>query len=83
MLTRWQQEAQLEVAELKMLRFSLRVTRMDRIRNEYIRGTARVERFGVKAGEARLKCFGHVPRRDSGCTGQRMMKPKLPGRRKR
>ncbi|KAK2919151.1 hypothetical protein Q8A73_003522 [Channa argus] len=34
------QEAELEVAELKMLRFSLGVTRMDRIRNEYIRGTA-------------------------------------------
>ncbi|KAK2920711.1 hypothetical protein Q8A73_000196 [Channa argus] len=36
------QEAELEVAELKMLRFSLGVTRMDRIRNEDIRGTAHV-----------------------------------------
>ena len=34
------QEAEMEVAELKMLRFSLGVTRMDKIRNEYIRGTA-------------------------------------------
>ena len=34
------QEAEMEVAELKMLRFSLGVTRMDNIRNEYIRGTA-------------------------------------------
>ena len=33
------QEAEMEVAELKMLRFSLGVTRMDKIRNEYIRGT--------------------------------------------
>ena len=33
------QEAEMEVAELKMLRFSLGVTRMDNIRNEYIRGT--------------------------------------------
>ena len=32
----------MEVAELKMLRFSLGVTRMDKIRNEYIRGTAQV-----------------------------------------
>ena len=31
------QEAEMEVAELKMLRFSLGVTRMDKIRNEYIR----------------------------------------------
>ena len=35
------QEAEMEVAELKMLRFSLGVTRMDKISNEYIRGTAR------------------------------------------
>ena len=42
------QEVELEVAELKMLRFSLGVTRMDRIRNEYIRGTAQVGRFGDK-----------------------------------
>ena len=33
------QEAGMEVAELKMLRFSLGVTTMDRIRNECIRGT--------------------------------------------
>ena len=38
------QEAELEVA-LEMLRFSSGVTRMDRIRNEYIRGTAQVGRF--------------------------------------
>ena len=42
------QEAKMEVAELKMLQFSLGVTRMDKIRNEYIRGTAQLERFGEK-----------------------------------
>ncbi|KAK2920086.1 hypothetical protein Q8A73_002290 [Channa argus] len=51
------QEAELEVAELKMLRFSLGVTRMDRIRNEYIRGTAHVRCFGDKVREARLRWF--------------------------
>ncbi|KAK3548848.1 hypothetical protein QTP70_021035, partial [Hemibagrus guttatus] len=34
---RKRQESELEVAELKMLKFSLGVTRLDRIRNEYIR----------------------------------------------
>ena len=34
-----QKTAELEVAELKMLRFSLGVTRMERIRNEVIRDT--------------------------------------------
>lgn len=36
------QEAEFEVAELKMFRYSLGVTRKDRIRNEY-RGTHHVE----------------------------------------
>ncbi|KAK3534165.1 hypothetical protein QTP86_002315 [Hemibagrus guttatus] len=47
-----------------MLRFSLGVTRLDRIRNEYIRGTAHVGRLGDKVREARLRWFGHVQRRD-------------------
>ena len=44
-LTR-KQEMELEVAGLRMLQFSLGVTRLDRIRSEYIRGTAHVRRFG-------------------------------------
>ncbi|KAK3547951.1 hypothetical protein QTP70_001318 [Hemibagrus guttatus] len=62
---RKRQEAELEVAELKMLKFSLGVTRLDRIRNEYIRGTAYVGRLGDKVREARLRWFGHVQRRES------------------
>lgn len=42
------QEAELEMAELKMLIFVLRATRMDSIRNEYLRGTAQVECFREK-----------------------------------
>ncbi|KAK3524627.1 hypothetical protein QTP70_031377, partial [Hemibagrus guttatus] len=62
---RKRQESELEVAELKMLRFSLGVTRLDRIRNEYIRGTAHVGRLGDKVREDRLRWFGHVQRRES------------------
>ncbi|KAK3571578.1 hypothetical protein QTP86_014149 [Hemibagrus guttatus] len=62
---RKRQESELEVAELKMLRFSLGVTRLDRIRNEYIRGTAHVGRLGDKVRETRLRWFGHVQRRES------------------
>ncbi|KAK3564418.1 hypothetical protein QTP86_018806 [Hemibagrus guttatus] len=39
--------------------------RLDRIRNEYIRGTAHVGRLGDKVREARLRWFGHVQRRES------------------
>ncbi|KAK2899617.1 hypothetical protein Q8A73_012746 [Channa argus] len=77
------QEAELEVAELKMLRLSLGVTRMDRIRNEYIRGTAHVRCFGDKVREARLRWFGHVQRRNCEYIGRRMLRLELPGRRSR
>ena len=40
-----------------MLRFSLGVTRMDRIRNENMRGTAHVRCFGEKVRETRLRRF--------------------------
>ena len=42
----------MEVAELKPLRFLLGVTRIDKIRNEYIRVTAQVGRFREKTREA-------------------------------
>ena len=77
------QEAEMEVAELKMLRDSLGVTRMDKIRNEYIRGTAQVGRFGEKTREARLRWYRHVLRKDDGHIGRRMLRMELPGQRKR
>ncbi|KAK3526662.1 hypothetical protein QTP70_030874 [Hemibagrus guttatus] len=80
---RKRQESELEVAELKMLRFSLGVTRLDRIRYEYIRGTAHVGRLGDKVREARLRWFGHVQRRESEYIGRRMLDMELPGRRQR
>ncbi|KAK3553870.1 hypothetical protein QTP70_012703 [Hemibagrus guttatus] len=80
---RKRQESELEVAELKMLRFSLGVTRLDRIRNEYIRGIAHVGRLGDKVREARLRWFGHVQRRESEYIGRRMLDMELPGRRQR
>ena len=42
---RARQQAEFEVTEIKVLRFSLGVMRMDRIRNEDIRGTAHVQCF--------------------------------------
>ena len=77
------QEADMEVAELKMLRFSLGVTIMDKIRNEYTRGTAQVGKFGEKTREARLRWYGHLRRKDDGYIGKRMLRMELPGKRKR
>ncbi|KAK3506333.1 hypothetical protein QTP70_021809, partial [Hemibagrus guttatus] len=74
---RKRQESELEVAELKMLRFSLGVTRLDRIRNEYIRGTAHVGRLGDNVREARLRWFGHVQRRENITGKQQIVKVKI------
>ena len=77
------QEAEMEVAEVKMLRFSLGVTIMDKIRNEYIRGTAKVGKFGEKTREAILRWYGHLRRKDYGYIGRRMLRMELPGKMKR
>ena len=42
------QVEEIEVAEMKMLRFAMGVTRKDKIRNEYIRGTVKVEQLGMR-----------------------------------
>ena len=79
------QEAEMEVVELKMLRFSFGGTRMDMIRNEYIRGTARVGRFEEKTREARLRWLRHVRWENdgTGCIGRRTLRMELPGNMKR
>ena len=77
------QEAELEVAELKMLRFSLGVTRMEKIKNGYIRRTAHVKCFGDKTREARLRWFRHVKRSEEEYIGRKVLSMELPGRRGR
>lgn len=42
-----------ELTKRRVLRFLLSVTRMEKIRNGYVRGTIQVEHFGNKGGEAR------------------------------
>ena len=49
------QVEEMEVTEMKMLRFAMGVMRKDKIRNEYIRGTVKVEWLGMKMREARLR----------------------------
>ena len=77
------QEAELEVAELKMLRFLLGVTRMNKIKIEYIQGTAHMKCFGDKTREARLRWFGHVKRREEEYIGRKVPAMELPGKRGR
>ena len=59
------------------------VTRMDKIRNEHIRGTAGVEWMSKKLRETRLRWYGHVLKREEGYIGKRIMAMELPGTRRR
>ena len=76
------QVGEMEVAEMKMLRFAMGVTRKDKIRNEHIRCTVKVERLGMKMREGRLRWYGHVMRNQD-YVGRKMMEMELPGKRKR
>ena len=59
------------------------MTGKDKIRNEYMRGTAKIAKLGDKLRNARLRWYGHVKRREEGCVGKRMMEMAVPGRRKK
>ena len=59
------------------------VKRKDKIRNEYIRGTVKVERLGMKMREGRLRWCGHVIRRDQEYVERRVIEMELLGKRKR
>ena len=60
------QVQEMEVAKMKMLRFAKGVTRKDKIRNECIRCTVKVEWLTMKLREGRLRWYGHVMRRKPG-----------------
>ena len=77
------QVEEMEVAEMKMLRFAMGVTRKDKIRNEHIRSNVKVERLGMKMRDGRLRWYRHVMRRDQEYVGRKMMEMELPGKRRR
>ena len=76
------QVEEMEVAEMKMLRFAMGMTRKDKIRNEHIRSTVKVERLGMKMRKGRLRWYGHVMKRDQEYVGRKMMEMGLPEREK-
>ena len=76
-------ENKLDVAEMRMLRWMCGVTKLDKIRNERIRGTTKVGEITKKVQERRLKWYGHVMRREEHYVGRRATVMKVQGRRKR
>ena len=77
------QVKKMEVAELKMLRLALGVSRKDRIRNRHVRGTAKIAKLGDKLRSGRLRWFGHVKRREQEYVGRRVLEMAVPRKRKR
>ena len=57
-------ERHLHVAEMRKLRGMCGVTRMDKVRNEYIRGSLKVAPVTEKLCGNRLSWYEHVMRRD-------------------
>ena len=55
----------------------------DKIRNEHMRSTLKVDRFGHKVRQSRLSWYGHVKCRDDDYVGRRVLETHLPGKRKR
>ena len=76
-------ENKLEVEEMRMLRWMCGVTKLDKIRNERIRGTTKVGEITNKVQERRLKWYWHVMRREEHYVGRRAMVMRVQGRRKR
>ena len=68
---------------MRMLRWMCGVTRLDKIRNERIRGTTKVGEMTKKIQERRLKWYGHVMRREEDYLGRKAMEMKVRGIMKR
>jgi len=76
------QEEKMQVAEMKMLRWSLGLTRLDKIRNEDIRGRVKVGKLKEKIRETRMKWLGHILRREEDYVGRRVRQLEV-GKRRR
>ena len=78
------EEKKMDVAEMRMLRWMVGVTRRDRIRNEYIRGAVKVNEISKKIQESRLRWYGHWRRRvGEDHVGREVMEMEVRGKRRR
>ena len=64
------QIGKMEVAELKVVRWALDI-RKDKIKNQYVRGMAKIAKLGDKLWGTRLCWYGHVKRREESYVGKR------------
>lgn len=72
-------ERRLHASEMRMLRWMCGVTRMDKIRNEYIRGSLKVAPVIDKMRGNRLTWYGHVMRRNECYVGKKVLNLNVDG----
>ena len=72
------QQKNLDVVELKMLRWMSGVTKLDRIRNGIVRVTMKVVEISKEVQESRLKWYEHVMRREEEYEGKRVVVMDVP-----
>ncbi|XP_063585825.1 uncharacterized protein LOC134763198 [Penaeus indicus] len=78
------EEKKLDITDMKMLRMMSGVTRLDRMRNDYSKGSVKIiEISRIKMQEARLRCFGHPMRRNDEEIGREAMDMEIPGTRRK
>ena len=73
----------MEVTGMKVLRWMCGVTRLDKIRNEKIRGSTKMGEISKKVQERRMRWYGHVMRRYEEYVGKRAMGIEVQGSRRR
>ncbi|XP_063534964.1 uncharacterized protein LOC134744947, partial [Cydia strobilella] len=56
-------EQKVHTNEMRMLRWAAGVTRLDKVRNEHIRGSFKIAPITEKLSEQRLRWYGHIMRR--------------------
>ena len=78
-----QEEQSLHTTEIKILRWSQGKTRIDRIKNETIRGIAKVTPIKSVLTQRRLSWYGHVMRREETHITRRTLNMKVTGTRPR
>ena len=74
----------MNVLEMKCSRSLVRVSRMDRVRNEEVRTRAGIEmELASRADQRVLRLFGHVERMDDYCMARRVLMAEVNGGRVR
>ena len=73
----------MDVAEMKMLRWEIGLTRREKIWNEVVRVKLEVREISAKVKESRLQWYWNVRRREESYVERRVMEMEIPGKRRR